>query len=65
MLDDIDIWRAAKVLIDRYGDEAPAEAMKRADNMEAIGDEVGTAVWRRIRQYVCELQRTRPKGAVH
>ncbi len=65
MLDDIDIWRAAKVLVDRCGDEAAAEAMKRADNMREIGAKEGTAVWLRIREYVYELQRTRPKGAVH
>ena len=45
--------------------KAGAEAIERADRMREIGDEEGIVVWRRIRQYVYELQRTRPKGAVH
>ncbi len=65
MADDTDLWRAASLLVDRYGDRAVAEAITRADNMETIGDKEGTVVWRRIRQYVREIQRTRPKGAVH
>ncbi len=63
--EDADLWRAASLLVDRYGDQAVAEAITRADNMEAIGDREGTVVWRRIRQYVRELQSTEPKGAVH
>ncbi len=63
--EDTDLWRAASLLVDRYGDRAVAEALTRADNMEAIGDKEGTVVWRRIRQYVHELQSTEPKAAVH
>ncbi len=63
--EDADLWRVARLLVDRYGDEAPAEAMQRADRMQEIGDKEGRAVWLRIRQYVGELQRTRRKGAVH
>ncbi len=35
MIADIDFWRAAKALIDRYGDSATIEAMKRADALAA------------------------------
>ena len=65
MPEDTELWRAAKLLVDRYGDRAEAEAMKRADRMQEIGDEEGRIVWRRIRHHVRELQRTRPQGAVH
>jgi len=30
MTEDIDIWRAAKMLVDRHGDEAPTDANRRA-----------------------------------
>ncbi len=52
-------------MVDRYGDRAVAEAITLADRMWEIGDEEGIVVWRRILQYVRELQRTEPKGAVH
>ena len=65
MAEDADLWRAARLLVDRYGNRAGAEAITRADRMREIGDEEGIVVWRRILQYVRELQRTEPKGAVH
>ncbi len=65
MAEDADLWRAARLLVDRYGDRAVAEAITLADRMREIGDEEGIVVWRRILQYVRELQRTEPKGAVH
>ncbi len=33
VIDDIDIWRAANALIDRYGEDASMEAVMRADEM--------------------------------
>lgn len=41
--DDIDLWRAAKLLMDRYGDDATIEAMKRADVLAAKGNTEGEA----------------------
>lgn len=60
MLAEADIWRAAALLIDRYGSRAADEATKRADDMLAQGDMEGRAVWRRIRKAVCKLQQTEP-----
>lgn len=37
MTDDIDIWRTAKLLIDRHGDEAPVHVAVRADEVLADG----------------------------
>ena len=42
--DDAELWRAARLLVDRYGDRAGAEAVARADTMQEIGDEEGTDV---------------------
>ena len=48
MGDDIDIWRAAKVLVDLHGADAPVHAAMRIDSLSADGDTTGSAVWRRV-----------------
>ena len=58
MIDDRDIWRAAELLVDRYGDGAGAEAAKRADELLRRGDADGGAAWRRIQEAVLDLQTT-------
>lgn len=65
MAEDAELWRAARLLVDRYGDRAGAEAIRRADNMQEIGDGHGEAVWLRVCHYVRELQKTVPEGSVH
>ena len=65
MTDDIDIYRAAKVMIDRHGDDAPVHAAVRADAMLDRGDMEARAVWLRIRVAVEEMLRTEAGGVVH
>ncbi len=65
VIDDIDIYRAAKLLVDRYGDSATVEAMKRADTLAAQGDAAGRVVWLRILEAIEKLQSAEPTGAVH
>ena len=48
MTDDVDIYRAAQVLIDQHGDEAAIHAAMRADELMEAGDMEGAATWRRI-----------------
>lgn len=62
MISDLDIWRAAHMLITRYGAQAMAEAAKMLDKM--VDDPEGRAVWLRIRQAIAELQAA-PTGPVH
>ena len=45
---DLDVYRSAKLFVDRHGDEAPIHAAMRADAMLENGDLDGAAVWRRI-----------------
>ncbi len=54
----LDIYRAAKLLVDRHGAEAPGEARVRSMTLRQDGDEQGAAVWGRIHEAVVELQRT-------
>ncbi len=48
MIADVDIWRAASLLIKRHGDDAAVVAAQRADELLAAGDLEGGAVWKQI-----------------
>jgi hypothetical protein len=45
---DLDITRAAHLLIQEHGDGATAEARKRVDDMRRKGDTDGADTWLRI-----------------
>ena len=57
--------RAANLLVDQHGADAPIRAAQRADDMLAAGDMKGRAVWRGILKAVNELMATKPPGRVH
>jgi hypothetical protein len=65
MIPEIDIWRAAQLMLKRYGDKALEESAARADELVAAGDDNGAAVWRRITTAVAELANEIPPGRVH
>jgi len=48
VLSDLDIYRAAKVLIDHHGNDAPIYAAMRADELLVAGDVEGQRTWLRI-----------------
>ena len=63
MTSDIDIYRTAKLLIDRHGDDAVIEAAMRADKMLEQSDLDGLATWNRILRAIEELRAgKRPEG---
>ena len=63
MTPDKDIYQAAKILIDKHGDDAVIEAAMIADKMFEAGDLDGQAVWNRILRAVEELRAgKRPEG---
>jgi hypothetical protein len=57
MIPNLDIYRAAKLLVDRHGEDAPIRAAERADELLAAGDIDGAAIWRAILAAIEELQR--------
>ena len=64
MTSNLDIYRTAKLLIDRHGDDAVIEAAMRADKMLEAGDVEGQTVWKRVLAAIDELlSKERPKGA--
>ena len=65
MIPEIDIWRAASLMLKRYGEKALDESTARADELFAEQDHHGAAVWRRIIDAVGQLANTTPSGRLH
>jgi hypothetical protein len=65
VIPEIDIWRAANLMLKRYGDKAPEESAARADELAAAGDDDGAMTWRRITDAVLQLANNTPPGPVH
>jgi len=61
---DPDIFRAAKLVIDQHGDDAPSLVAQRADDLLEGSDMIGAATWRRILAAIEELRRGRREGEV-
>jgi hypothetical protein len=64
MTPDIDIWRAANLLIKQHGENAEIVAAQRADQMLERGDRDGEILWLRIRRAIIDLQAA-PSRAAH
>ncbi len=58
---DLDIYRSAKLLIDRHGEDAAIFAAKQADKLAEAGDREGQAVWLWVLSAIEELHRVRPR----
>jgi hypothetical protein len=65
VIPEIDIWRAAQLMLKRYGEKALEESAARADELALAGDADGTTTWRRIMAAVTELANKVPPGPVH
>jgi hypothetical protein len=56
----VDVWRAANVLVKQHGDDAAIIAAQQADALLAKGDVEGQRVFKEIVRAINELQRTGP-----
>ena len=65
MIPEIDIWRVAKLMLERDGDEADIESAIRAEELAEAADWVGEAVWRLIIDAIGQLENTTPPGPPH
>jgi hypothetical protein len=65
VIPEIDIWRAANLMLKRYGTKALEESAARAKELAAQHDHNGAAVWRRITRAVAQLANETPPGQVH
>ena len=65
VIPEIDIWRAATLMLKRYGDKALEQSARRVDELAADGDHDGADTWRRITTAVEQLANTTPPGPPH
>jgi hypothetical protein len=59
-MDELDIWRTAKILIDAHGEAASAHATVRASHALEDGNPDAVAVWKRVMRAIEEIQREKP-----
>ena len=57
MIDDIEIYRCAKLLLDSHGDEAFSVAEGKFDALAQADDFEGCAVWQQVLSAIKELRR--------
>jgi len=60
MLSDVDLHRAAHLMMHEYGHDAELEAARRADQMLARGDRDELVIWFGIRQTIAEMRGQTP-----
>ena len=60
MIPEIDMWRAADLLVKRHGSEAAIVAAQRSDECMAAGDTEGQRIWKHIVDAILELLRDKP-----
>lgn len=65
VIPEIDIWRAATLMLNRYGEKALEESATRGDELAAQDDNNGQAIWRRITKAVGQLANMTPSGPLH
>jgi hypothetical protein len=58
VIPEIDIWRAADLMLKRYGEKALEESATHADELATDGDHDGAVTWRRITAAVGQLANT-------
>jgi hypothetical protein len=64
LISDLDIYRAANLMIRQHGDDAELRAAQRTDLMLERGDRDGQLVWQRIMRAIGELNAA-PSGPLH
>jgi hypothetical protein len=64
LIPEIDIWRAAQLMLKRFGDNALEESAARSDELALAGDDAGAATWRRTMSAVTELANKIPPSRV-
>ena len=65
VIPETDIWRAATLMLKRYGDKALEQSRTRIDELASDGDHDGADTWRRITTAVEQLASTTPPGLLH
>jgi hypothetical protein len=61
-LPPIDIWRAANLMIEMFGEDAALKAALRADALLEQGNTEGFFAWKRITRAIDDVARERGPG---
>lgn len=66
-MNELDIWRAAKLLIEVKGAAAATVAQDRVTSLRRAGDRAGAQAWVTIAGAIAELRRVTPdpKDGIH
>ncbi len=59
-MDEAEVWRTAKEMIEQYGGEAMARARARAEKLREYGIAGGYEDWMRVADAISELERKKP-----
>ncbi len=64
-MDDKDIWRTARLLIDQQGEDAALHAAQMADELLEKGDIEGQSVWMRVLKAIESFQEKQTDQTMH
>jgi hypothetical protein len=59
-VNEIDVWRTARIICDHHKDSARAFADKRAEELHQEGDHLGWTLWIRVSSAIEKLQNMTP-----
>jgi len=59
-MNDADVWRVAKEMIEQYGAEARERARARAEKLREYGIAGGYEEWMRVADAIADLDRKTP-----
>ena len=65
MIPELDIWRAAALMLNFYGDKALEQSSARANELTGDGDHDAADTWHRITTAVAQVANTTPPAPPH
>jgi hypothetical protein len=65
VIPELDIWRAAALMLNRCGDKALEQSSARANELTGDGDHDAADTWRRITTAVAQLANTTQPAPPH
>ena len=65
MIPELDFWRAAGLMLKRYGDKALEQSSARANELTGDGDHDAADTWHRITTAVAQLANTTQPAPPH
>ncbi|MBT3787598.1 MAG: hypothetical protein HOE83_12600 [Alphaproteobacteria bacterium] len=65
MITELDVYRAAKKLLEEHGKQATLIAVDRADELRDRGDEGGWATWQRISRAIANITMSETEGPIN